>query len=235
MEYSWLKEHKKLRYNGNYNMHKDRLIGDGNEGKVYLIKGYAVKFYKPFCKKVRLNKKNAIYLSNLSTKRILTPDDILLNKKREIEGYKTQYVDNLGITNLLYLNKDNLKKELSLLEEDVTVFSDNLVLLDDLSFENASFHNGIYLIDPGSYKFDSSYDKVICYALNMERMDEFLLSQILFVGTCDLTNNRKKYRILKEKILNNYKEKTYPNLLEYLIDDIKEENLGEYIKVKTKN
>ncbi len=235
MEYLWLKENKKVRYNVNYNMQKDRLIGEGLEGKVYLIKGYAVKFYKPFCTKARLNKNDALYLSNITTKRILTPNDILLNKKRKIEGYKTQYIDDLGLDNLLYLNKDNLKEELNLLKDDVILFCDNCILLDDLSVDNVSFHNGIYLTDPGSYKKVDNFDEIVTYALNMERIAEFLLSQILYVSVCNLTNDRKKYKVLKENILSGYKESMYPNLLEYLVDDIKEENLGEYIKVKTKH
>ena len=121
-----------------------------------------------------------------------------------------------------------------MLEDDAILLSDNRILLDDLSIDNISFHNGIYVTDPGSYKKVDSYDEIVTCALNMERIDEFLLSQILYVSTCHLTNDRRYYKVLKENILRSYKDTKYTNLLEFLIDDIKEENLSEYIKVKIK-
>lgn len=231
MEY--LVGNKRVRYNP-YNMKKDIKIGEGNEGIIYHIKDKAIKFYKPYCKKVRLTKEDAIFLSTIHTKRILTPDDILLNKRRQIEGYYTKYIEDLGINNLLDLVKDILKEELSILKEDVILLSNNLVMLDDLLLENISFHNGVYVVDPGSYGRLKRSDSLVAYALNIEIINNFLISQLLSTATYHLTNDRKISRQVTQSIFNDYKEKEYPDLIEYLIDDVKEENLKEYIKIKSR-
>lgn len=230
MEY--LVGNKRVRYNP-YNMKKDLQIGEGNEGKIYKVKNKAIKFYKPYCKKTRLTKEDSIFLSTIDTKRILTPDDILLSKRREIKGYSTEYIKDLGIENLLNLVVELLKEELNILKEDVTLLSKNLVLLEDIILENIVFNNGIYVIDPGSFSRLKRSDSLIAYVQNIEIINEFLIMELISTATYHLTNERKISRKVTQSIFHDYKEKEYPDLIEYLIDDIKEENLKEYIKTKT--
>lgn len=229
----YLVGNKKVRYNP-YHMKKDIKISEGNEGIVYKIDDKAVKFYHTYCRKVRLSKEDAIFLSNIDTKRILTPDNVLLNKRRQIEGYYTKYIEDLGIDNLLNLVKDILKEELSILKEDIILLSDNLVLLDDVLLENISFHNGIYVVDPGSYSRLERSDSLAAYTLNIEVINEFLIMQLLSTATYHLTNDRKIAHQVTQSIFHDYQEKEYPDLIEYLLDDVKEENLHEYIKIKSR-
>lgn len=231
MEY--LVGNKKVRYNP-YNMKKDKCLGKGKEGSVYQIGTSAVKFYHPFCSKLRLNKEEVIFLSKINTKRILTPekDKILLNKRRKLEGYGTKYIENLGLDNILELDSELLKDELNLIKEDVDLLSDNSVILADFIIENISFNNGIYIVDPGSFHPSKTIEPLTAYALNIEEVNEFLILQLLSTLTYYLTNKKEISRKVTQSIFHDYKEQSYPDLIEYLTDDIKEENLKEYIKIK---
>ncbi len=222
---------KKVRYNP-YHMKKDIKLGEGKEGEVYLVKDKAVKFYKPYCQKRRLTKEEALFLSAISTKRVLMPMDILLNKRRQLKGYSTIYIENLGLGNLLELRSSILKEEFSILKEDIVLLSDSLVLLEDFMLENISFHQGIYVIDPGSFTL-SEVDSTAVYGLNMEVVNEFLILELLAAATFHLTKKRELSQKVTQGIFHDYQEKEYSDLIEYLIDDIQEENLKEYIKVKS--
>lgn len=251
MEYRLIKEDKKVRYNGNYHMKRDKLIGSGEECDAYLIKGRVVKFYKPSCDKERLTKEEALYLSNINTKRILTPSDVLTDKKRKIMGYVMNfYVENLGIDNLLHLNKTVLKEELQLLKKDIVILSKKRIILYDLLIENIAFNNGIYFYDPGSFQFmnfsdllenvksfhmglfsciskGESIDK-IHYFINIERINNCLLMQI-FTKAVNEVDSTIDVIALNNKILDEFREKKYPDLLEYFTEEIEEENLEEFI------
>jgi len=233
MEY--LVENKRVRYNP-YNMKKDRYLGEGMEGTVFEIDGYAIKFYKPICNKIRLNKEEVLFLSNIKTKRILTPlkEKILLNKRRELMGYGTEYIEDLGLDNLLELPSDSLKEELQIIKDDVSILSNNSVLVSDFCLLNLSFNNGIYVIDPGSFTPSKTLDPLNAYTLNIQEVNEFLILALLSEIVYYLTNSRMKSRKIKKKILYDYYEKQkYPDLIEYLTDDIKSENLKDYVMVKT--
>lgn len=89
------------------------------------------------------------------------------------------------------------------------------------------------MIDPGSFSRLKRSDSLIAYAQNIEIINEFLIMELISTATYHLTNERKISRKVTQSIFHDYKEKEYPDLIEYLIDDIKEENLKEYIKTKT--
>ena len=142
---------KKIRYNP-YNMKRDSLCGSGMESDAYKINDKVVKFYKRYCKKIRMDKKTCNALSQISTKRILMPKTSLLDKKRNIQGYTMEYIEDIGKDSFFKLTKENLKEEIEKLEEDIIQLSDNAVEIRDILEEsNTVFHNGVYLIDPGSY------------------------------------------------------------------------------------
>ena len=77
---------KKIRYNP-YNMKRDSLCGSGMESDAYKINDKVVKFYKRYCKKIRMDKKTCNALSQISTKRILMPKTFLKNILMEIHHY----------------------------------------------------------------------------------------------------------------------------------------------------
>ena len=138
----------------------------------------------------------------------------------------------MGLGNLLELRSSILKEEFSILKEDIVLLSDSLVLLEDFMLENISFHQGIYVIDPGSFTL-SEVDSTAVYGLNMEVVNEFLILELLAAATFHLTKKRELSQKVTQGIFHDCQEKEYSDLIEYLIDDIQEENLKEYIKVKS--
>lgn len=79
---------RKIRYNP-YNMKRGENKGSGQEVDVYKEKDEVVKFYKPYCRKMRMSKETCEYFQKIHTERILLPKKVLLDKKRQIRGYKS--------------------------------------------------------------------------------------------------------------------------------------------------
>lgn len=212
---------KKERYNP-YNMKKDKKIGEGQEVDAYVVGDQVVKFYKPYCKKIRLSLNAVERLKKISTSRILLPTVSMLDKKRNLRGYKMDYIENLGEESFLLLPKEKRKEELKKLKEDVLNLSDNGVILDDLHQLNTVYNNGIYFIDPGSYKFVkddtlTENDKIQCYGINIDRINEFLISSLSHFSLVKHTN-----------MTNSYLKSEKDNMIDYLFD--REENtLKDYV------
>lgn len=205
---------KKERYNP-YNMKKDKKIGEGQEVDAYVVGDQVVKFYKPYCKKTRLSLNAIERLKKISTSRILLPTASMLDKKRNLRGYKMDYVENLGEDSFLLLPSEKRK-------EDVLNLSDNGVILEDLHQLNTVYNNGIYFIDPGSYKFVkddtlTENDKIQCYGINIDRINEFLISSLSHFSLVKHTN-----------MTNSYLKSEKDNMIDYLFDR-KENTLKDYV------
>lgn len=212
---------KKERYNP-YNMKKDKKIGEGQEVDAYVVGDQVVKFYKPYCKKTRLSLNAIERLKKISTSRILLPTASMLDKKRNLRGYKMDYVENLGEDSFLLLPSEKRKEELKKLKEDVLNLSDNGVILEDLHQLNTVYNNVIYFIDPGSYKFVkddtlTENDKIQCYGINIDRINEFLISSLSHFSLVKHTN-----------MTNSYLKSEKDNMIDYLFDR-KENTLKDYV------
>ena len=212
---------KKERYNP-YNMKKDKKIGEGQEVDAYVVGDQVVKFYKPYCKKTRLSLNAIERLKKISTSRILLPTASMLDKKRNLRSYKMDYVENLGEDSFLLLPSEKRKEELKKLKEDVLNLSDNGVILEDLHQLNTVYNNGIYFIDPGSYKFvkddtPTENDKIQCYGINIDRINEFLISNLSHFSLVKHTN-----------ITNSYLKSGKDNMMDYLFER-EEDTLKDYI------
>lgn len=222
---------KKERYNP-YHMKKDKLLGEGLEATVYQIDDKAVKFFKQYPgKKIILTKDSVEKMKNIHTKRILLPTDALLDKKHNLRGYKMDYVEDLGKDSYFSLNKDKLKEENELLREDIELLSDNKILVEDLLSTNTVYHNGLYLIDPGSYQFDSSLDANQVYGINMDLINHYLIFEVI-----------RNYHLVKHSKFNNYAgydfsreiNKEYNrsgknDVIEFL-SDIEEDSLKDFVE-----
>ena len=221
---------EKVRYNP-YNMRKDEKIGDGLEADVYKTGDKVVKFFKMYPgKQILLTKESVEKMKDIHTKRILLPTSALLDKKQKLRGYQMDFVENLGKDSYFNLNKDNLKKEHELLREDVELLSDNNILIEDLLIENTSFHDGIYLIDPGSYVIDEDIDSNQAYGINIDLINHYLLYEVL-----------RSYHLVKHSGFNNYASYDFSrevnkeynrsgknDVLEFLAE-IEEDNLSEFV------
>lgn len=218
----YLENEKKVRYNP-YHMKKDKKIGDGSDADVYLIKGMAVKFYYDgfYSSGEGFTKRDIDKMSGIETKRILLPKSPLLDKKRNVRGYKMTYVNDLGIDNFFNLNKRILQDEMKILDSDISVVSDNSIILSNIAPNNTVYNNGIYLINPGSYLLNS--DNIFTEGLNRDVFDEYLID--LLINYCENDNDD----IFKE-IFKKYIYTTYGDLLEYLANNFEFLNMGDFAK-----
>lgn len=146
----------------------------------------------------------------------------MLDKKRNLRGYKMDYVENLGEDSFLLLPSEKRKEELKKLKEDVLNLSDNGVILEDLHQLNTVYNNEIYFIDPGSYKFvkddtPTENDKIQCYGINIDRINEFLISNLSHFSLVKHTN-----------ITNSYLKSGKDNMMDYLFER-EEDTLKDYI------
>lgn len=224
---------KKVRYNP-YNMRRDKKLGSGLEVDVYQVGDEVVKFIKRYPgKKILLDKNSIEKMRVIGTKRILLPTTVLLDKKHEFRGYKMDYVENIGIDSYISLNKEDLVKENSLFKEDLTKLSDEKVLIEDLSHENTSYHNGIYLIDPGSCKIDNDLDSNQVFGINLELVNHYLIYSVLRNYVLNKYQEVDSYRFSRE-VNKEYNNSGKNYVLEFF-DDIKEEKLSEFVENRIKH
>lgn len=221
---------KKVRYNP-YDMKIDKKVdnGEGLEVVVYMVGNEAVKFYKDYCGKKRLTKKECEYLSLLITQRILLPRVSLLDKKHQIRGYKMAYIEDLGANSFYTLNREDLSKEMTSLHEDVIHLSNQQVLIEDLNIENTIFHKGIYLVDPGSFRVDKSQKEnndIRIYGMNMDILNEYLLSEV--IARCCLTVSRSNRNAMMDSIKRDMKEKNM-DALTYLMDGMESDSILDLV------
>ena len=223
---------KKVRYNP-YNMKKDKKLGGGLEGDVYKIGDSTVKFYKPYCNKIRLSKEDVEKLRKINTKRILLPKAALLDKRHQIRGYKKDYVEDLGMDSFFNLNKNDLKIEINHIRDDIDTLSDNGVVVQDLlEPSNTVYHNGIYLIDPGSYKLNevSESENIRTYGIKMGNINMYLIYSV--IENYVLTRSGVRKEQVAHDINLEYLKSGRKDMLDFLENEIKEEYLRDYVDRK---
>ena len=219
---------KKVRYNS-YN---NKYLGKGLEVVAYKIDDKAVKFFKKSPgKEIFLTKESIEKMKKIKTKRILLPTDALLDKKHNLRGYQMDYVEDLGSDSYFDLDKDKLNEEHELLRNDIEVLSDNKITLADLTSKNTVYHNGLYLIDPGSYKFDSTVDENQAYGINIDWVNLYLLYVVIRNYHLAKYSGSKNFidRDFSRKINIEYNKSGKNDVLEFL-SDIEEDNLGEFVE-----
>lgn len=235
---------KKVRYNP-YNMKKDTKIGEGDEVVVYKIGNEVYKFYKRYCRKIRLTKENCDYLTKIYTERILLPTGTLTDKKRNIKCYKMKYMENLGEDSFFSLKRKDLSNEMSLIHEDIITLSDHNVLIDDLLSSNIVYNNGIYFVDPGSFIIISGIldSNIMAYGINIDRMNNFLIHNILWKSCLNISNNYVNTKIMLNYIKNEIRDKNKTPLTYFIdkdgmeyetINELAQDKYNKYIKIKKK-
>lgn len=219
---------KKIRLN-TYNMKYSKKLGSGSTADVYLIGDCAYKLYKPYSSiKEPMNKEKVEKLKNIKTKRIVLPKESILSKKRNFCGYISKYVKNLGYEDILNMSKKDLINELKILRDDFILLGDNKILIRDMNIENTSFNNGIYPIDCGRYltENETNYDENITISSNLDEYFEYVLYEI--IGT--YFKRKKQYQEIKN--IRNDINKNYDSIIEYITENMQEENLNQYLKRK---
>ncbi len=223
---------KKERLNP-YHMKFSPCIGETINSKVYLVKGKAYKLYQPYTQE-KMTKEKVDILRRIKTKRIILPESAILNKRRECCGTVAPYIENLGKENLLEFSKEKLLEELLLLHKDALLLSDYCVSVNDLSFDNTSFHDGIYPIDFGRFntKEETQLDENLTFSYNFDQVNEFFYNQIL----CKLIKEEytmQKANLVRKEILSFLAKGN--SVWDYIEKQMHQESLREYIKRKGKS
>lgn len=212
-------------------------LGEGLESTVYLFDEIVVKIYKSHCRKIRLNEEDVKRLSKIETERIVMPEDLVYDDLNKFSGYTMKYIPTYIKIPLKDDKINNLVKEIEKYEKDIEILSKEKISIYDLNINNAVINNGIYSIDPGSFRYK---DKIIDFKnnpedltiyiikeLNREEINSFFIEEIL--EKC--SNIPKKYRLIFEQQFN------YSDILSDQIKDTMYDNesVKQYTKRLIKN
>lgn len=215
--------------------HRD-FIGEGMEARVYRKGDSAYKVYRLFSEVSRLSLADTFYLKDLSTKRILLPQDTLYTVFGRFRGYTTPYIEDLGLDSFVSLQKDELSSEFSLLKEDCQLLGEHNICIHDLmtrrpSIQNGIFHRGLYVVDPGRFCFDFSLTTDEVTKKNCEEIDYFLFHRVA-----------RQYCIQNMEYTTAFYEEFDAvihqgdtSLMEYILNDMEEKTFQDYLERKNRN
>lgn len=226
-------DNKKIRLNP-YNMKYSKEISTvkGTTSDVYLINDKAYKLYRlPFLSEP-INKKTIQVMKTIKTKRIILPENAILNKKRIIIGTISPYIADLGRDNLLSLSKRQFISEIKFLQEDCISLGEESIGVRDLILSNFVFNNGIYFIDVGKFNILDN-DPNIVISENIERFNTFFIHSFLIPMINKYSKNKSK---TSSKIMDDFyrdlrRQVSIPQILE---EDFQEETFEKYLIKKAR-
>lgn len=208
-------------------------IGEGLEVECFLIDGIVEKYFKTNPqKKIILNKDSIEKMKSIKTERILLPTSEITDQKNNLIGYKMKYIKNLGSDSFFTLEKESLRKETELIRKDIENLSDKKVVIEDLLDENTSYHNGLYIIDPGAFRFDDSIDINQAYGINIDLINNYLIFEV--IRNYHLNRYNKNFNFASSYSFSRMINKEYNrsgsnDVLEYL-SNIEENSLDEFVE-----
>jgi len=148
-------------------------IGTGAKGDVYKYHNMALKVFKED-RNTPIDFYTADYLSNISTDRILLPQNLLFYNN-SFKGYTYKLVSKRGTgQRMIMLPKQDLIQDIRVLEEDIKTLSNKSVLLNGISPENSIFNGELYLVDPTEYRVLED-----CSTKELEELNKFQLHLLL--------------------------------------------------------
>ena len=226
-------DNKKIRLNP-YNMKYSKEISTvkGTTSDVYLIDGKAYKLYRLPYKSEPIDKETIKVMKTIDTKRIILPENAILNKKRVIIGTISPYIADLGRDNLLSLSKKQFISEIKFLQEDCALLGEKSIKVRDLLLSNCVFNNGIYFIDVGKFHILDK-DPNIVISENIDSFNIFFIHSFLIPMINSYSKNKSKTctKIMDDFYDNLRNQKSIPEILE---DDFQEENLEKYLIKRAK-
>ncbi len=140
----------------------------GTEFIVYRYFDLVIKLFRQDYKLTHITLEELEKLKQISTKRILLPTDILLNKDGNLVGYTMPLI--VGKKNIDTVSMHNFFEELKILEQDLNILCHNSVILRDINLPNTIYNGKIYLIDPGNYLIND-LNKVL-YNVNISSLTQ---------------------------------------------------------------
>ena len=201
--------------------------GEGLESIVFKIDDETVlKVYKDSNEKAKLNTSMIKELSQIDTKRIVLPNNIIIDEEGETKGYSMDYIED-SETSIIDYPKKQLIDELNLLKGDLIELGEKKVEIGDLRQENTiSNESSFYLIDCGDYlKRKKDTTKVNYFFFFNEYLINDILIDIIYEESTDLKKGLNFLKGIKMYLLDD----TY--IGDYLKEEMQEqETLNEYVK-----
>lgn len=166
-----------------YTFSKDELdymyIDEGVEATVYKLNKSALKIYKKYSRKNRLDYDTSKVLSEIPTKRYLLPKRPIYDKDKKFIGYTTDYKEKYSLKHLANMPLKTFCDEVKCLSEDTQALSDKNINIEDLIVENSIYDGKIYICDPGSFSIDKASSPITLSRENNIRLNTFLCEEIL--------------------------------------------------------
>ena len=218
-------DHKRIRLDPMH-MRFSKQIGKGTSACVYLIGTNAYKLYHPYGSKEKITKEKIEYFKKIPTKQIILSKEAILDKKRNLCGYISPYIEDYGTDSFLELSKERVLEGSYGLLQDFMLLGDYRVLVNDANVNNTVYHDVPYLIDCGRFSYQDMEDidenRAISY--NIDNFNLYFVRDLLAGGNLSFSR----------KLMNEYffKLREEIHVLDYFENDMKEETLGAYIKRK---
>ncbi len=153
-------------------------IGTGVKGDVYKYRNMALKIFRKD-KPEPIDYYTADYLTNISTDRILLPQNLLFYNNA-FRGYTYKLVSKKGSSQrMIMLPKYEFIQNIRVLERDIETVSNKKVLLDGVTPENSIFNGNLFLTDPTDYKIMDDWDSEVLEELNKCQLHLLLTSLII--------------------------------------------------------
>lgn len=208
-------------------------LGKGTEGKVYKYKDKALKLYYDsyFSITGHIGPNECEYLSQIDTKRILLPKDILQNRNYEFKGYTEELIVPTG-EDIYQIDKSKLLEELYALREEIKILSQNFIRVDDWIPVNFMYDGMFRFVDSGQYKVDwyqiyGNRSQSEIQEWNDYTLTRFIIDYVIYPkwGTGTMRDSYRFYQNFSTMY-----QKKYSSIEEYFENTMTDtDTLGDYI------
>lgn len=156
-------------------------INEGVEAKVYRHGDEALKIYRDYCFKPRLDENSVTRLSSIPTKRVLLPKRSIyrIREKKSFAGYSLFYVNSKPFDEMVNIDMEHFLNELDIIKDDMKILTNNGVVVEDLNISNILYDGRLYFCDPGSFSFDENpLNPLLNSSSNIMSLNEFISDSV---------------------------------------------------------
>jgi len=202
-------------------LEKFPIIGNGGQGNIYQISSDTVVKMVEGVVNLELLQK----MKNLELKQFLLPVEEVCDQDG-IYSMAYKYIDTFEYKNVLYLIKKYLLTNIEVLQEDITILSENRILIRDLIPRNSLIlQNKIYILDFDLYKFaDNNLEQEMLLKLNMEKLQQYF-NKLWIMALVGIGYDRRILKYHPE-----YFEKDYIETIQQYFNN--SDSILEYVKRK---
>jgi len=202
-------------------LEKFPIIGNGGQGNIYQISSDTVVKMVEGVVNLELLQK----MKNLELKQFLLPVEEVCDQDG-IYSMAYKYIDTTEYKNVLYLIKKYLLTNIEVLQEDITILSENRILIRDLIPRNSlCLQNKIYILDFDLYKFaDNNLEQEMLLKLNMEKLQQYF-NKLWIMALVGIGYDRRILKYHPE-----YFEKDYIETIQQYFNN--SDSILEYVKRK---